>query len=464
MTIWLPSLEGRNGPKYLQISEAIGEAVLEGSLRQGMRMPPQRDLAYDLGVSLNTVSRAYADAIECGFLKGEVGRGTYVRGNGPLPAMASAAGLQRGSEQIIDFSLNLPAASPADAELAKTFGELARSDGLSAFLDYDMGAASDRHARCAALWLREAGLAARPERIVFTSGAQHGILVSLMAVMRPGDVLFADELTYAPIRTLAQRLDLKLHPIPAEDGCMSPDALDAACRSTSGKVLYCMPTLHTPTTATMDQERRKALAQVAQTHDLTVIEDDVFGFLPAERPQPLSNFAPDRTIYIGSVSKSMAPGLRVGIVHAPPDLIGELRTAVNLTNWMPPPLMTEIACCWIEDGTAGRLATFQRQEASARQALAREILPDELVQADPSGFHLWLKMPEDLHADMFRMEAEQRGVRLMVGGAFAARSLLAPNAVRLCISHEPSRQRVAAGLDIIAALLEKAGGTGPLIL
>lgn len=464
MTIWQPTLDGRFGPKFRQISDAIGEAARNGDLRPGERLPPQRDLAYLLGVSLNTVSRAYADAIDRGFLKGEVGRGTYVRGSGPLPFAGQAAGLKREAAGPIDFSLNLPAPGNADRELARTLKDLSETDGLAAFLDYDMFSTSDRHAAAAASWLGRTGLDARPEGIVFTSGAQHGLLVALMATVRPGDVLFTDELTYAPIRALAHRLDLKLRPVASEGGTMSSDALEAACRGVAGKAVYCMPTLHTPTTATMNVERRAALAEVAGRHDLTLIEDDVFGFLPIDRPPPLANFAPERTIYIGSASKSLAPGLRVGFLHAPTGRIADLRAAVNLTSWMSPPLMTEIACRWIEDGTAERLNEFQRSEAMARQAMARELLPEACLHADLCGFHVWLTLPPEWHADVFRMEAERRGVKVMVGGAFAIRPGEAPNALRLCLSHERDRQRVRQGLEIVADLLGDRSETGALIL
>ena len=117
MTIWQPSLAGRHGPKYLQIAEAIGEDAAAGRLLSGTRLPPQRELAYLLGVSLQTVSRAYAEAMERGFLKGEVGRGTYVRDGNALTVELPSASLIRSESGPIDFSLNLPAPSPAAAAL-----------------------------------------------------------------------------------------------------------------------------------------------------------------------------------------------------------------------------------------------------------------------------------------------------------------------------------------------------------
>lgn len=464
MTIWQPSLSGREGPLFRQISDAIGESVAEGRLPEGTRLPPQRELAYALGVSLNTVSRAYADATDRGFVSGEVGRGTYVRDARPHPAAAQPAELTRPAAGPIDFSLNLPAPGPAAAALSRTLEDLSGSNALAGYLDYQTAGDQVRHTAAGAEWLGRVGLDARSDDIVLTSGAQHGILVALLATLRPKEVLLTDELTYAPIKSMAHHLGLKIVPIASEGGALSPDALDAVCGREAGKALYCLPTLHTPTTATMDAERRSAIAGVARKRDLTLIEDDVFGFLPPDRPPPLACFAPERTLYITSVSKSLAPGLRVGFLRAPPERAHALRAAVSLSSWMPPPLMAEIACRWIEDGTAEELNAFQRDEAAFRQSMARAIIPARFLSADAHGFHVWLTLPPKWHPDLFRMEARERGVKLVVGGAFAVDPSDSPNAVRLCLSHESTRARVQAGLAVVAELLEHGGDRGPMIL
>jgi len=464
MTIWQPNLSGRTGPKFKQISDAIGESVANGRLAKGSRLPPQRELACALGVSLNTVSRAYADAIDRGFVKGEVGRGTYVREAGPLPTEIPHAALTRPSAGAIDFSLNLPAPGHAAAALARSLEELSGSAALASFLDYQSAGDQGHHAAAAAKWLGRIGLDANPDDIVLTTGAQHGIMVALLATMRPGDVLLSEALTYAPMTAMAHHLGLKVVPVKSEDGLLDPDALDATCDRVASKVLYCLPTLHTPTTATMDVERRSAIAAIARKRGLTLIEDDVFGHLPPARPRPLACFAPERTIYITSTSKSLAPGLRVGYLHAPAERAPAHRNAVRLSSWMPPPLMAEIASRWIEDGTADKLNAFQREEAAARQSMARDLIPNRYIRADAHGFHLWLTLPPNWHPDVFRMEAQNRGVRVVVGGAFAVNPADSPNAIRLCLSHESTRARVHAGLVAIAELLQSTGQRGSMIL
>ena len=464
MTIWTPKLGSRAGPKYLLIAEAIGESIADGSLAERERLPPQRDLAYALGVSLNTVSRAYAEAVRRGFLQGEVGRGTFVRSAGALPPQAEQAQMTRPADGPIDFTRNLPALGESAAALAATLGEIQGSPALGSFLDYQTDGDQARHAAAGARWLAQLGLETSGDSVILTAGAQHGLLVALLATLRPGDVLLTESLTYAPIKARARHLGLKLHGLAMDEGGLAPGSLDAACRATAAKLLYCLPTLQTPTTVTMGTKRRREIAALARKHELVILEDDVFGFLPPERPQPLASFAAERTLFLTSVSKCLGPGLRIGYLHAPEPCRRALRAAVNLSCWMPPPLMAEIASRWIGDGTAERLNRFQRTEGAARQAMARRALKGHRVQADPHGFHLWLSLPAHWRADAFRVAAERRGVQLLTGDTFAVEPSEAPPSVRLCLSHEASRDRVAQGLAILAELLEESGETGLLVM
>lgn len=463
MAIWTPAIETRAGPRARVIAEAIGEDILSGRLKSGDRLPPQRDLADALGLSANTVMRAYAEATRRGYVEGEVGRGTYVRPAAGQSLGNTGAGLQRRAAGPIDFSLNLPFIGDAEGALSAALAAIARSGGLAAYLDHESASARARHAEAGAAWLRRIEVPAASDRMVLTNGAQQGIFATLMALLRPGDLLLTDHLIYAPVKAMARHLGVKLMAIHADEEGLLPDALASACRRSAAKVLYCTPTLHTPTTTTMGEGRRQEIARIARAHDLIIIEDDVFGFLPAVRPPPLAALAPEHTIFTTSVSKSMAPGLRVGYVHAPERLAPAIRSAVGISSWMPPPLMGEIATRWIEDETAVRLNEAQRAHAARRQAIARRVLAGHAYKADPQGFHLWLPLSEGWQANAFADAAKRDGVLLNPARSFAAASE-APEAVRLCLSHEMSDDRAMRGLAVIAALLEHGENDDVLVI
>ena len=455
MTIWLPALRGRHGPAYRALADAIGDAVTEGQLAVGDRLPPQRDLAYRLSLSLSTVTRAYAEATRRGLVEGTVGRGTYVRRPGAQPSPAWHPTLARPVEGPIDFASNLPFIGGAAAALARTLAALSVEGDLASCLDHAPEAAMRRHAEAGARWIGEQlGLGADGRSVCLVNGAQQGLFVSMLALTRPGDAILVEELTYPPVLAIARHLGLSPIPVAMDHEGLCAEALDALSASTGARLLYTMPTLHTPTAATMTEARRRAVAAIVIRRALTVIEDDVFGFLPRLRPPPLAAFAPDNTLFVTSTSKSLAPGLRVGYVHAPARLEGTLLSAIALSSWMPPPLMAEIATRWIEDGTAHRLNEEKRVEAEFRQALAGRTFDGLAMRSDPCGSHIWLALPRALHAEAFETAARDEGVLVRRAVTFAVDPKTAPAAIRICLSHEPSRDRAMLGLARIAALLE----------
>jgi DNA-binding transcriptional MocR family regulator len=460
VTLWIPNLAGRSGAKHRAITDAIGEAIADGSLAPQAKLPPQRHLADALDLSLGTVTRAYKEAERQGFVTGEVGRGTYVRRKENLQAATSLWEPARANNGPINFVMNLPPAGIAAPALAETFAELSTSKELGYLLDHQSSGSIETHLSAAANWLGRLGLEATGDQIVLTNGAQHAILVALIATARPGDTILAETLTYPPLKQMAHHLDLRLHALDMDGDGIIPDALEAACRKTSAKVLYCMPTLHSPTGTTMPESRRCEIARITMNHGLTVIEDDVFGFLPENRPPPLASFAPKRTIFVTSVSKSLAPGLRIGIVRTPRMHREAIRRAVQMSCWMPSPITAEIACRWIESGIADRINEWLRNEMQARCQLARDFLGNIIACPASLHFHLWINLPASWREESFRLAADQRNVKVVTAEIFALRPASVPPAIRLALGYETSRERLAGGLRVIADLLDSgvAGG------
>lgn len=452
--MWLPELSGRTGPRYLRIVEAISEAIASGALAPGTRLPPHRELAYQLGVSANTASRAYAEAVRRALLVGEVGRGTFVRApdenrNGDTPAS-----LRREATGAIDLARNLPLPGFAEPHIQRVLGALADEGGLAPLLDYQTDRDPMRHAAAGAAWLAHNGLDAAPERVVTTLGGQHGLLATLMCALRLGDLLLTEALTYTPVCAMAERLGLRIETVAMDAGGLIPEALEEICRHARPTALYLTPTLQAPTTVTLSEARRRAIAGIAEAYGLLIIEDDVFAPLKTDRPPPIAATAPEHTVYVTSLSKSVAPGLRVGFLSTPPRLVPALRHAINLSVWMTPPLNAEIAARLIEDGKAARLAREQQAAAAARQGLARAALGMHEILADPCGLHLWLTLPGTWRTDAFRAQCQREGVLVSEGRSFAVKAKDAPEAIRLCLSHEPDRARLERGLQTVADLLQ----------
>src|SRR5437868_8952345 len=394
MTKWTPDLSGRNGPRYRAIAEALADDVQGGRLPAGTQLPTQRDLAWKLRVTIGTVSRAYAEAERRGLIAGEVRRGTYVRHSaGVAPAIPGDILGETQDPDFIDLTINRPSAAGEGAAIAAALQALAAESDLAALLDYQAPAGRREDRIAGTAFLAGCGLVTTPEQVVMTAGGQHAMMCVISAFTQPGDTLAAEALTYPGLRALATLLQLRVVPIAIDEQGLVPDALDAACRAAPVRALYTMPTLHNPTTATMPAVRRQAVAEVAQRHGVSLIEDDVYGFLLDEPLPPLAHYAPEHGIFVTSTSKSLFPALRVGYVHAPQMQIEPIAAAVRATVYSAPPLMARIVARWVADGTAQRLVTQKRSETRARNLRAREILSSTEITGDPAAAHLWLTLP-----------------------------------------------------------------------
>jgi DNA-binding transcriptional MocR family regulator len=464
MTIWTPDLARYRGPRYRALTDAIAEAVADGTLSPDSKLPPHRDLAYALGLSIGTVTRAYKDAERRDLVCGEVGRGTYVRSPTSKQVRETLWAPTRSSDGPISLVMNLPPVGIAAPALAQTFQELSETNDLGALLDHQSSGRIEAHLNSAAAWLARLGLDTTGDEIVLTNGAQHGILMALMACVNPGDTVLVENMTYPPLKQMAHHFGIKLHGLEMDEEGIIPDALEAACQSTNTKLLYCMPTLQSPTGSTMGAQRRLDIIEVTRKHELTIIEDDVFGFLPKERPSPLAALAPERTIFISSVSKSLAPGLRIGIVRVPEHHREALRNAVQMSCWMPSPITAEIAHRWIEDGTADKLNSWLQTEMESRCKFAHDILGRHAQSLNGLSYHLWIKLPEGWTEESFRAACEQRDVKVATGEIFLLKPGTGPQSLRLALGYETSRERLKKGLSVVADLLNADGARRPSIV
>jgi len=457
MAIWTPDLNGRSGPRYRAIAEAFAEDVASGQLAPGARVPAHRELADRLGVTAGTVSRAYAELQRLGLLDGQIGRGSFVRSNrSPGGHLADADAQRRG---IVDLSLNYPPSSPLEvAPVANAFAALARDPDLAEFIGYPPEEGHATHLEAARIWLARGGIDARGECIVLTAGVQHALAATLAAICEPHDTVLADALSYPGIQGLAIMQHLQLRGLAMDDSGVLPDAFEAACRARRVRALYTIPSLHNPTCITMPEERRREIAAIARRHDVLVIEDDIYGFMLPDLPQPILYSAPENTIYITGTSKNLAPGLRVGFAVSPPRLTARITAMVRATMWMPAPPMVETFRHLVDSGDAARLVATRHAEAEARQRLAASVLEGFEYRSHRYAPHLWLRLPDAWSGRNFSNEARLRGVSVLTSEAFALRPDAATDHVRLCIGQPRDRKVLERGLGILCGLLHEKPG------
>jgi DNA-binding transcriptional MocR family regulator len=268
--------------------------------------------------------------------------------------------------------------------------------------------------------------------VLLVSGAQHGLAVTMMALLKPGDVIAVDALTYSGFKVLAETLHLEIVAIPVTPLGPDLDALHKLCRKRPVRAVYSMPTLHNPLGWVMDMARREQLVSIARQHNLMIIEDAAYAFLAEDAPPPLATLAPERTVYVGGLSKSVATGLRVGFVAAPMEWVKPLERTLMATTWNVPGVMSAIAVAWLEDGTVAQLEAQKRQDAQARQTLAAQVLKGLAYVSHPSSYFLWLPLGEEARADQVAMSLQREGISVSTAEPFAV-SAHVPHALRLAL-------------------------------
>ncbi|MCH7715797.1 MAG: PLP-dependent aminotransferase family protein [Gemmatimonadetes bacterium] len=220
MTIWIPDLSRADGPIYLALAEAIAREIDTGGLAPGSRLPTHRELADGLDVALTTVTRGYAEAERRGLVSGEVGRGTFVRrGRSSTRRERSTA-----DSSIIDFTVNALLPYAHAPELAASMGRVISDSDPWMMLDYQPQRGSERQRTAGALWMERAGVAASPDRVLVTSGAQHAMAVTFATLANPGDTVLTEELTYSGMKSLGHHLHLRLKGVAMDQDGLRPDA------------------------------------------------------------------------------------------------------------------------------------------------------------------------------------------------------------------------------------------------
>jgi DNA-binding transcriptional MocR family regulator len=347
----------------------------------------------------------------------------------------------------------------AGSALAKTMTEIAQEPNINALCNYQMDSGLTAHVEAGAAWLSNQGLShANPDDVVITNGSQHGIMVALMTIAKPGDTILVDPLTYPGITHLAQTLGYHLVTVEGDEFGMAADALSEACRRHAPSVLYLMPSMQNPTSTYMSVDRRGEIAQVAKSYGLFVIEDDCWGPLIQSNAPHIANLIPDQTFFLASFAKTIAGGIRIGYILAPPRMRDKLKAAVRLTCWMPAPLMAEVARRWIYDGTAERLINWQRDQINERLTTFLKYMKNHPVNHIPGSLNLWLPLPEPWTAREFKARAEDAGVQVLPAEAFAVErhksTYKIPQAVRIGIGRPQSLDDIITGATKIARLLD----------
>ncbi len=431
-----------------RIAEELAHRIRAGDLPAGSRLPAHRTLARSEGVALETASRVYRRLAEMGLIVGERGRGTFVR-EPPAPLTTSPA----TGAGAVNLATNEPLASGQGQQLRQALKDLASSGAVEALLRQEPPGGRDRDRRVVATYLLGRGIDVPPASVLLTNGSQQGLSAALDAVAGPGSTVAIDAVSYPGMRMLAEARRQQLAAIPAStDGGPDLAALERIARSQSIAAVYVQPTLHNPLSWVLDADQRHRIVHIARSYDMAIIEDGTYAFLEPGAPPPVQSLAPERTIYVGSLSKNLASGLRFGFVVMPRGLADAVTRGVRSSTYGSPSLVTALGVRWIADGTVDRLEEERRQDALRRQAIARRILVGYDTITHPRSYIVWLPLPPWRGMGSVASRLAREGIAVTTADRFATDGRPS-HALRLALG-TPELPDLTEGLRVVRRVLD----------
>jgi DNA-binding transcriptional MocR family regulator len=445
---------GRRYPLGQQLVDELRRRVQAGSLGPGERLPPVRGLASSLNVTPETVASAYKRLVDEGYLRGEVGRGTFVaapplraeedplapfEAGGTLPPFTSAQASASSRELlrlasrpgVVSFAASVAALelAPVDA-LKQALADTIEQDGAQALQVGATQGYPPLRASIARL-LRQRGLDDVDESIVcVTSGCQQGIDLAAKVFVGAGDAVLVEQPSFLGALEAFRARGARVVGVPIEADGLRIEALPALIQRHRPKLLYCMPTYQNPTGRSLSPEKRRALLRIAAANDLPIVEDDSAGFFNLDDGRaPPSLKADDHAgyvIHLGTFSKLIAAGLRLGWLVADPAVFEKLVAAKYASDLSSDALVQRAVYRLLVDGSLDThvdraRAAYRLRRDVLVQALNRpSVLPDGATFDPPhGGFNLWLDLPRDgpSSTELF-LEAVRRGVAFVPGPFF----------------------------------------------
>ena len=447
MTMWRPDISNYQTALYQAIADEIALAVENETLKAGDKLPTHRALADQLGVTVGTVTRGYAEAEKRGTVTARVGSGTYITSlNGKNKGLAILAREHRGK---IDFSLNLPIPTDTDDMLQAALREVADAVPQLDLVGYQPEKGVLRQRQWAANWLQGQNINCDAENITITCGGQHAITLALAATVRPGEHLLCEGLTYPGLSATAAQMGIKVTGLPQDEQGIVPQALEDICKSGHFRALYCTPVAQNPTNAKMTRQRQQAILEIAERYNLWIIEDVISGYYCEDKPPGFYQLSPERSLHINSHSKMLAGGLRVGYILSPAKLSLQVSAAIRAHCWFTSPLTIEVAQRWVSSEAFALSQQHIAEQLAKRLQAASDILAGYQFTMLQGSFHIWLQLPEPWRASDFEARLGEKGVTVLSSEPFAVGRFAVPQAVRLCVTGPVTFEEVVSGLEII---------------
>jgi 2-aminoadipate transaminase len=452
-------------PLYRQLSAQIRAYIDSGKLSDGEKLPATRELAEQLGLNRTTVSAAYALLETEGFLRGHVGRGSFV--NAPAGAGAGvswddllvprdSSANAFSSAAGISFTNSCPSEMlfPME-EFRATCREVIEGPEAQALLQLGSPSGYAPLRRYLIERAQEEGAARPGDDIIVTSGVQQAYDLIQRVLVSGGETILLEDPVYSGLRNAFSRAGAKLVGIPVTANGIDLAALERALVRERPRLLAITSNFQNPTGASLPLEARAAIVRMAAQHGVIVIENDIYGELRYEGealPTLKQVDARGDVVLLRSFSKLAFPGLRVGWIIAPRALVSRLAEVKQYSDIHTDQLAQAVLLRFAESGRLHahrehvREAGLERLHA-AIGACERYLPPGARFTRPSGGMNLWVRLPEPLDAVALLPRAQSEGVSYLPGRHFAV-SRVESGSLRLSFAHLPPK-KIRAGIAIL---------------
>ena len=446
---WIPPWCRGEAPKpqgalYLAIAAALEADIRSGALPVGTKLPPQRELADFLDLNFTTLTHAYDICRAKNLIYGIVGRGTFV-------AEPSDASARKEASNLIDLGAVQAFPSVGKKEIVAAAQAVLARDSASYLFDYSFRNGQPRHLRAGQVWLRKmAGLDVPLDQIAVFPGVQSALAATLLSVFSVGDTLATDPFTYANLIQLAHLAHIRLIPIASDELGMSPTALDTAARKFNLRSVFLMPECANPTTLTLEDNRRDALAEVCARHKLLVLEDSASLDPAAVKRTSFFSRLPTNTIYFAGSTRFISSGLRVTFVALPPTLKERVIAGLHHTFIKASALDAEIISELILTGAADRILQEKIKCAHAANEAFNKTFHLPRFAQDARLFRTLPLLGTAGHGPEIEQKYRAAGVVVCHSDRFAVAHGAKDAFLRLSLSSAPSPKQLATALNQIS--------------
>lgn len=452
-TMWRADLSNVGRSKYLALAECLRVAIADGSLVDGEKLPPVRELAYRCDVTPGTVARAYSVLVDEGLLFAEIGRGTFVSKQNMVTA------------ELDDWPEIVNLRSPLLPDIGQS--DILR-DGLRRIADNaDSAALMTYPSRVTDLGARNAlyeHLAGAPigkfnaDDIVLTQGGQSGLVAVLQTVLRndvngADPVVLVENLAYPGFRRAAELCRARVIGVGSDSEGPIVAEVEAAARDHGAQVFLTSADVNNPSLRHTSAQRRRDIAAVARRFGMHVVDDDCYKLTPVEN-ESYRALLPDLGWYLSSLSKSFTPAIRVGYVIGPRGKTKALARTVAFSYFGLARPMTDLTEHALRDARINGVMARSRAEIADRVRRAVNLLGGHDVIWKEDVPYLWISLPYGWRASQFTRMAQVQGVVLKSSEDFVLRDGRAPHAVRLAINCHIAIGCFEAALGRVRVLLD----------